>query len=111
MTIPAGIGLGWQRTLTVHHAGEEAFPIGRQLSRLRRQYIESGRLAQPPGVGRFLAEKAFEQVDLAVDDVAQRRHNRAVGARHGGVQGLLIKPLAERQKLCGRPGIVSDGIV
>lgn len=57
------------------------------------------------------AEQAIEKVDLAVDDVAQRCHNRAIGSRHGSVQGLRVEPSAERQKLCGRPGIMPDGIV
>jgi hypothetical protein len=54
---------------------------------------------------------AVEKVHLAVDHVPQRRDDRAVGARHAGVQGLLVEPPAELQDLCGRPSIVPDGIM
>ena len=75
------------------------------------QRVEPGRLSQLPWVARFPAEEAIEKVYLAVDDVPQRRDNRAVGAWHGGVKGLLAAPPAKLQDLSGRPGIVPDGIV
>ena len=61
--------------------------------------------------GKLPAEEAVEKVHLAVYYVPQRRDDRAIGARHGGVQGLLVKPSAELQDLRGGPGIVPDRIV
>jgi hypothetical protein len=69
--------------------------------------------AQMSDTGRFDDPRAFEldRRCAEVDDAPQRRNNRAVGTRYGGVQGLLVEAPAELQNLCGRPGIVPDRIV